>query len=442
MFQDNTVKVKKMSVNLEKNENNEVLMDIKVEAKDASEAYEKACRKLSKHVNVPGFRPGKALKKVLEKHVGVEYIQREVLESILPKVFTDVIKSNNYQTVTDPSIDEYKFEDDGSLSVKAKVELRPEFTLPEYKGMEVQIAEFKQADIAMQRELDDIKEKNSTMTNVEGRISNDKDFVNIDFEGFVDGNPIKGGAAKNYLLDLGHSNFIPGFAEQIVGKEIGSEFTINVKFPDEYHDDSIKGKDAEFKIKLNEIKEKVYPEINDELAKKVGKFNTVDELKADIQKYLDSSEKAENDKRATVVIYDKLLADTEIKIQKTMINRELNAMRAEMKQKAELQGQDFEKLMKEQGGEELDKEMHAEAEKRIKTALIIGQIAQNEKIQVAGIDIEFKINEISRLYGTSREQIVEEIQRNPNLFYSLNQQILGQKVTQFLLDNAKISPKA
>lgn len=442
MFKDNTIKVKKMSVNLEKNENNEVLMDIKVDVKETTEAYDKVCRKLAGRVNVPGFRRGKAPKKILEKHIGVDYIQREVLQAVLPKIFSEVITSNNYKTINEPSVEEYHFEEDGSLSIKAKVELRPEFTLSEYKGMEIQIEEFKQPDDAMQKELDDIKDKNSTLQKVEGRVSNETDFVNIDFEGFVEGNAIKGGAAKGYLLDLGHSNFIPGFAEQLVGKETGSEFSINVKFPDEYHDDTIKGKDAEFKIKLNEIKEKVYPEINDELAKKVGKFETLDELKADIQKYLDASQKAENDKRATVVIFDKLLTETEIKIQEPMIQREIYAMKVEMKQKAELRGQDFDALMKEQGGEELEKEMHNEAEKRIKTALIIGQIAQNESISVESADIEAKILEISRLYGTTREDILKEIGQNPNLLYSLNQQILGQKVTQFLLDNSKIGPKA
>lgn len=442
MFSDNTVKVKKMSVNLEKNENNEVLMDIKVDAEEVKTAYDRACKKVAQYVNIPGFRKGKAPKKIVEKHVGVEYIQRDVLDSILPRVLTNVIKENNYKTIDEPSVQEYKFEDDGTLSVKAKVELRPEFTLGEYKGIEVQIDAFKQPEDAMEKELNDIKDKHSTLNKVEGRVSNDTDFVNIDFEGFVDGEAIKGGAAKSYLLDLGHSNFIPGFAEQLVGKEAGSEFSINVKFPNEYHDEKVKGKDAEFKIKLNEIKEKTLPEVNDELAKKVGKFETVDELKADIQKYLDFSEKSENDKRATAVIYEKLLNDTEIKIQEPMIQREIAAMKAEMKQKIELSGQDFDKLMEEQGGEKLDKEMHDEAEKRIKTALIIGQIAQNENLMVGPEDIEAKINEISRLYGTTREQIIEEIRKNPNLLYSLNQQILGQKVTQFLLDNAKISPKA
>ena len=430
-----------MSVNLEKNENNELVMDIKFETKETKDAYDRACKRLAQHVNVPGFRKGKAPAKILEKHIGVEYIQREVLESLLPRVFSEAITKNNYQTVSEPSVDYFNFEDDGSLSVKAKVELRPEFTLPEYKGMDIKIDKFKQADIAMDREIDDIKEKHSTLQTVEGRQSTDKDFVNIDFEGFVDGNAIKGGAAKGYLLDLAHSNFIPGFAEQLVGKDAGSEFSINVKFPDEYHDDAVKGKDAEFKIKLNEIKEKVYPELNDELAKKVGNFENVDALKADIQKYLDASEKAENDKRATAVIYDKLLSETEMKIQEPMIKREMDAMLSEMRQRIELQGQNFDEIMEKEGGEKLDSEMHDEAEKRIKTALIISQIAKNENIQVTSADIEAKVIEISRLYGTTREQIVQEIQKNPNLFYSLNQQIMGQKVTQFLIDNANISSK-
>ena len=245
------------------------------------------------------------------------------------------------------------------------------------------------------------------------------------------------------MLDLAHSNFIPGFAEQLVGKEIGSEFTIQVKFPDEYHDEKIKGKDAEFKIKLNEIKERILPELDDELAKKVGsgQFETVDALKEDIKTYLDASEKAENDKRATVVIFDRLLEETQMKIQDAMINREVGAMMNEMRQKAELQGQNIDELMKKEGGETLDAEMRAEAEKRIKTALIIGDIAKNEGIRVEGADVEGKMMEISRLYGTSPEAIVKEIQQNPNLFYSLNQQIMGQKVTKFLLDNANISSK-
>ena len=173
----------------------------------------------------------------------------------------------------------------------------------------------------------------------------------------------------------------------------------------------------------------------------MGKFETVDELKADIQKYLDSSEKAENDKRATVVLYDKLLAETEIKIQEPMIQREIKAMTEEMRQRASLQGQNLDDMMKKEGMDEISDEMHKEAEKRIKTALIISQIARNENIVVEGADIEAKFHEISALYGVPRETILQEIQKNPQLLYSLNQQIMGQKVTKFLLENAKITSK-
>lgn len=430
-----------MSVNVEKNENNELFIDIKIDAKEVSMSYENACRNISQRVNVPGFRKGKVPKKILEKHVGVEYIQREVLDRVLPKVLSEAINGNNYDTVTDPSLDYFKFEDDGSLTAKAKVELRPEFDLQEYKGMEVEIDGFKQPEGAMEKELNDIREKQSSLENVEGRVTNDKDLVNIDFEGFVEGEAIKGGAAKGYLLDLGHSNFIPGFAEQLVGKEKGSEFTIQVKFPEEYHDDKIKGKDAEFKIKINEIKERVLPELTDEVAKKLGKFETVDELKADIQKYLDETEKSENDKRAATAIFEKLLAETEIKIQPSMIDREVKAILSEMTERATLQGQDLKELMEKQGGEKFDKEMRDEAEKRIKTALIVSKIARNENIKLEGRDLDSKVFEMSRLYGIQEDKVVQEIQKNPNLFYALNQQIMGQKVSKFLLENAKIIKK-
>ena len=187
-----TVKVKKMSVNLEKNENNEVLMDIKVEANEVKSAYDRACKRVSQYVNIPGFRKGKAPQKIVEKHVGVEYIQRDVLDAILPKLFSETIKSNNLDTITDPSLDFFKFEDDGSLTAKAKVELRPELSLTEYKGMEVKIDILKQHEEDMDKEIESIRERYSKLEKVEGRESNDKDFVNIDFEGFVDGEAIKG----------------------------------------------------------------------------------------------------------------------------------------------------------------------------------------------------------------------------------------------------------
>lgn len=435
-----------MSVNFEKtevNENNELVMDFKVDAEESKLAYTKACKKLSAYVNIPGFRKGKAPVSVLEKHLGKDYIQREVLERLLPEKINNFIKDNNYEIITEPNVENFKFEDDGSLSVSAKVELKPQFTLPEYKGIELAIDKFHQPEDALEKEINYVKEHNAVLQKAEGRATNEKDVVNIDFEGFVDGEAIKGGKANGYRLDLAHSNFIPGFAEQLVGKEVNSEFTINVKFPEEYHDESIKGKDAEFKIKINEIQERVYPEVNDEFAKKVGKgkYDTVDGMRADIQRYLDEMEKSENAKRATAVLYEKLLNETEIKIQPQMIQRETDAMMYEIQQKAMLQGQDVEKIMEEKKSGKFDEEIQKEADRRIKTALIIAEIAKNENIKVLNEDINAKISELAAIYGSTPDAIVGEMKKNPNMFHYLTQQIMSQKVTKFLIDNAKIVEK-
>lgn len=435
-----------MSVNFEKkevNENNELEMELTINSDEAKEAYKKVCKKLSLYVNIPGFRKGKAPANILEKHLGKDYIQREVIESLIPNIFKTFFITNKYEIINEPKVDSFNFEDDGSIKVSASVELKPQFTLPEYKALELPIKKFSQPEDALEKELKDIQSKNSTLKKAEGRVTNENDLVNIDFDGYVDGEPIKGGKAKGYVLDLAHSNFIPGFAEQLVGKEVNSEFTIQVKFPEEYHDETIKGKDAEFKIKINDINERVYPELDDEFAKKIGKgkYDTLEGMKNDIQIYLSDLEKSENERRATTVLYEKLLELTDIKIQPQMIQREISAMYYEMQQRAMLQGQDFEKLLKEHQNDEFGKEMENEAVRRIKTALIIGEIAKNENIKVENTDIETKIIEISRLYNTTAEAVVSEMRKNPNMLQYLTQQIMSQKVTKFLLDNAKITDK-
>ena len=265
-----------MTVTIEKLDNNEVKLNIEIESSVSSWEYDKACKKLAQRVNVPGFRQGKAPKNILEKYVGIAAIQREVLDSLLPTVFENAIEENKFDLVSAPSIESYEFADDKSLKVIAKFELKPEVKLDNYKGIEVEIEEFKQADDAVEKELNNLAERFSELKDITDRKSTATDLVNIDFDGYVDGEEIKGGSAKNYVLDLAHSNFIPGFAEQLVDKNKGDEFKINVKFPDEYHDEKLKGKDAEFNIKLNAIKERILPEINDDFAKRVNaKFETI-----------------------------------------------------------------------------------------------------------------------------------------------------------------------
>ena len=431
-----------MTVTIEKLENNEVKLNIEVEPAVASFEYDKACKKLAKRVNVPGFRQGKAPKNILEKYVGIAAIEREVLDSVLPTIFENTIEENKFDLVSAPSIESFEFAEDKALKVVAKFELKPEVKLDEYKGMAIEVEEYKNSDDAIEKEIERLADRFSTLNEITDRKTKSTDLVNIDFDGYVDGEEIKGGSAKNYVLDLGHSNFISGFAEQLVDHSIGEEFKINVTFPAEYHDEKLKGKPAEFNIKINSIKEKVLHEINDDLAKKVNpKFETLDALKEDIQKYLDNSVKVENEKRVANKIFDTLLENTNIDIQETMINREIQALMGEFKQRINMQGGNFDEMLEKEGHQKIYEQMKEEAVKRIKTSLIVGKIAQEEKLTVTSEDIQKKIGDLANIYRTTTENIVAEIQKNVNLLHSINQQVITEKVTQLLIDNAKVNYK-
>lgn len=428
-----------MTVTIEKLENNEVKLNIEIEPSVTSWEYDKACKRLAQRVNVPGFRQGKAPKNILEKYVGIAALQREVLDSLLPTIFETAITENNFDLVAAPNIESFEFADDKTLKVTAKFELKPEVNLIEYKGMEIEVEEFKNSEDVIEKELKTLQDRFASLNDVTDRKSTNTDLVNIDFDGYTDGEEIKGGSAKGYVLDLAHSNFIAGFAEQLVDRETGEEFKINVKFPEEYHDEKLKGKDAEFNIKLNAIKEKVLPELNDDLAKRINpKFTTLDELKEDIQKYADNNAKMENEKRAAEKIYETLLEKTDIKIQDSMINREIQALMGEFKQRINMQGGNFDQMLEKEGHQKVYEQMKEEAVKRIKTSLIIGKIAQKEEITVTQEDIQRKIGDLASIYRTTPENIVAEIQKNVNLLHSMNQQVISEKVTKLLVDNAKI----
>ena len=426
-----------MKTTVEKLENNIVKLDIEIDAETAEKEYNKACKRLAQRVNIPGFRRGKAPRAILEKNLGVETIKRDVLEYMLPNVFSQAIIDNNLNIITEPAVESFNFELGSPVKVVAKVELKPEVKFEQYKDLEVEVEEFKTAEDAMEREINELTQKFTTFQTVD-RKSTDKDVVTMDFEGSVDGELIQGGSAKNYMLDLEHSNFIPGFAEQLVGHAAGEEFTIDVTFPENYHDEKLNGKPAQFKIKINEVKEKVKPELNDELAQKVGNFKTVDELKADIQKYLDGSAKIENDKRSANKLFETILSKMTVDVQPTMIEREKQALLSDFKQKVAQSGVNWDDVMKQDGPEKIDEELAKEALNRIKNSLMMSEIAKLENIQVTAQDLEQKIAELAMMYQTDKDTIFKEVSKNTAMIQSLSQQALSQKVTKFLLDNNKI----
>lgn len=431
-----------MKVTLEKEQNNVVKLNIEIPAKDASDEYNKAVKKVSAYVNIPGFRKGKAPRNLVEKHVGVDSIKHEALESLLPKAFQDAIVKNELDIVSQPYVESYDFNVGEDLKVVAKVELRPEVTLGEYKNLKVEAEDYTIPDDAFDKALNGLLQQNSTLEVVTDRATKDTDVVVIDFDGSANGEKIQGGAAENYTLDLANSNFIPGFAEQLVGKKLGEEFDISVEFPKEYHEPKLAGQPAVFKIKINEIKEKVLPELNDEFAQKASQFKTVAELKEDIQKYLDSTREKENKKNANNAIFEKVLESVKVDIQDSMIDREAHSLLEEYKQRLAAQGFEWKKAIEAQGEETVLASLKEEALVRIKNSLVIDKIAKEENIKVVPEDLDKKLQELGAAYHMNRGDLMKQIGQNPEILNSLSQQALNEKVNQFLDANNTVEFKA
>lgn len=430
-----------MKVTLEKEKENVVKLDITIPAKDAVAAYNNAVRRISQYVNIAGFRKGKAPRAVVERHVGTERIKQEAIENLMPQAIRQAVSENALDIIAQPYITSYNFNVGEDLTVVAKAELRPEVTLGKYKDLTVEVKDTPIEAGALQKQLDRLLEQNSVQETVIDRPSKETDTVVIDFDGYSNGEKIQGGEAKNYPLDLAHSNFIPGFAEQLVGKNLNDEFEIKVTFPDEYHDEKLKGQPATFKIKINEIKEKKLPELNDEFVQKLGNFKTVDELKADIQRYLEEQRERTNKQNSENEIFKTVIEAAKVDIPQSMIEREANSLRAEYIQRLAAQGINWENLVKAQGEDELLKNLSQDALVRIKNSLVIDKIAKEENLKLEQKDLERKFSQFGMTYGLKPDDLVKQLGKNPDAIASISQQAMNDKVRDFLMKNNKVVVK-
>lgn len=430
-----------MKVTLEKEKENVVKLDITIPAKDAVDAYNNAVRRISQYVNIDGFRKGKAPRAVVERHVGTERIKQEAIENLMPRAINQAVADNKLDIIAQPYVTNYNFNVGEDLTVTAKAELRPEVTLGQYKDLTVEVKDSPIEADAIQKQLDRLLDQHSTMETVIDRPTKDTDVAVIDFDGYANGEKIQGGEAKNYPLNLANSNFIPGFAEQIVGKNLNDEFEIKVTFPEKYHDEKLQGQPATFKIKINEIKEKKLPELNDEFAQKVGNFKTVDELKADIQKYLDDQHERTNKQNSENEVFKTVIDAAKVDIPQSMIDREAASLRAEYKQRLAAQGIDWDNIVKAQGEDELLKNLTEDALVRIKNSLVIDKIAKEENIKLEQKDLEQKFGQLGMAYGLKPQELVKQLGQNPEIIASISQQAMNDKVRDFLMQNNKVVVK-
>ena len=430
-----------MKTTIEKQPENIVKVDIEVPAKDAVNYYNNAAKRLAQYVNIPGFRKGKAPRNIVEQNIGEERIKHEALEGALPKIFSEVIKENDFDVVAQPYVESYDYKIGEDLRIVAKLELRPEVTLGEYKGLTIEVEEYKTPEDALQKSIDSLLEQHATTVVVTDRKTLNTDTIVFDFEGFSNGEKIEHGDAKNYTLDLAHSRFIPGFAEQLADRTLGEEFEINVTFPEEYHEKKLAGQPAVFKCKVNEIRAKVLPELTDEFAQKVGPFKTVDDLKADIQKYLDT-QKADIDRtNSEKAIFEKVTGDAKVEIQQSMIDREADQLAEEYKQKLSMQGFSWDQAVEAQGYDNIMNSLKEDAAMRVKNSLVIDKIAKEENLVVSQAEFGAKLSEIGRMYQMDTPTMIKQLSQTPGVFNAISQQALNEKVTQFLAENNTVKFK-
>ncbi|MBQ1335718.1 MAG: trigger factor [Selenomonadaceae bacterium] len=426
-----------MKVSAEKIENQQVVLTIEVEAAEVSKAEDRACKRIAGRVNIPGFRKGNAPKKVVEGHVGKEYIMDEAFDLIYPKAFADALKEQELEPVTRPDVDVVTLESGKDLVFKVTFTNRPEVTLGEYKGLNVEkkVAEIKDEDV--DKQLANFQDRQGKLVDVpEGTAVSDGDFTTLDVKGFVDNEPFEGGEGKDYPLQIGSKSFIPGFEDQLIGAKIGEEKEVNVTFPEDYHAEALAGKPAVFKCTVRSIKHKELPPIDDELAKKVSTFQTLEELKADIRKNLQENAErvAENEHRTKVI--EMATNNITVDIPSVMIDNRVNTMVQEMAMRIEQQGLNMEQYLQYAGTDiaKIREEYRETAEKNVKTDLMLEEVAKAENIKVEAADLDAEVAAMAAAYGATPKQvrkIITEQGRLTDLTYT----VLHKKTIQFIIDH-------
>ena len=427
-----------MECKVEKTENaNEVKLNVTIEAEKFDEAIKKVYFKSAKYFNIPGFRKGKAPMNIVEKYYGKEIFYEDAFNEVVPEELEKAVEENKLQVVSRPDIEVTQIGKGQDLIFTAVFQTKPEAELGKYKGVEIKKIEYKVTDEDIEHELGHMQEHNSRLISVEDRPVEKGDIANINFEGFVDGVAFEGGKAENHDLEIGSNTFIPGFEDQIIGMKIDEEKDIKVKFPDEYFSKDLAGKDATFKVKVNEIKKKELPTLDDEFAKDVSEFDTLKELKESIKE----KQQKQNDERAKYETQDAVMKavceNVKVDIPSGMIETETENMIKDMEQRLSYQGLKLDQYLQMMGKtrEEMQKEYEPQATDAIKSRLAIEAVIKAEKIEVADIDVDEKIKEMAKNYGREND---EEFLKNENVRNYIKQGLESEKALEFLVENAKI----
>lgn len=426
-----------MKVTLEREGKNIVKMGIELEPDKVSRAYEMACRQLSHQVRIPGFRPGKAPRMIIEKTIGEEAIKREALEKLVPELINEALLKENLDIITAPEYSNFDFKLGQPLKFEAKFEIRPEVKLGSYKEIEVNVPEVALPEDALERALTNVAETKASLAPVEGRAAEMGDTAVIDFECFVDGKPLEGGKADSLMLDLVEGSFLPGFCEQVVGKNAKDKFKAKATFPENYKRKEVAGKEAEFDVHLKEIRKKTTPDVNDELAKSVGHEN-LDGLKESIKAELHEVVKQENESRAQRMVVEAVALSAQVDIPETMVERERDLLLGQLRRYVEQQGQPWEEFEATDEYSQMKTTKLEEARQRVLTSLVLGAVVREEKLTVNDEEMAPYYAELAMRYQLRPDQF-EEFANNEDVRRQVAEEVLTGKVVELLVSSAKIN---
>ena len=392
-------------------------------------------KKNASKFNVPGFRRGKAPKAFIEKMYGEGVFYEDALNNLLPKEYEAVLAETKLDTVSRPEID-VKSLDENGVVITAKVYVRPQLTVTEYKGLKATRKAVSIEDEAVDAEIEKVRERNARVLEISDRPAKNGDEVVFDFDGYVDGKPFDGGKAEKYSLKLGSGQFIPGFEEQIEGKSIGEEFDVNVTFPNEYHASELAAKPAVFKCKLHEIKESQLPELDDEFAKDVSEFDTFAEYKASIKAKMEESANKAADAEVDEQLMNELIAKTEGEIPEVMFENEIDAAIRDYEMRLRYSGLDLNTFLSYTGKnmEQLREDFRPQAEKQVRSRLALEAIARAENLEATEEDIATEFTKIAEAYGIDVEKAKESIPAE-----SIKEDVLVGKAALLVRDNAAIT---
>lgn len=426
-----------MSVSVEKMEHNLAKLTIEIPAEEVAAAEERAYQKNRSKINIPGFRKGKAPKKMIEHMYGADVFMEDAVNELLPDAYEAACSESGLEIVSRPEIDYKQVEHGKSIIVDAVVAVKPEVKLGEYKGLSVDVAPAEVTDEDLEAELKKAQEQNAVENDVEGRALKDGDTAHLDYAGTVDGVAFDGGTAENQTLVIGSHSFIDGFEDQMIGMNVGEEKDLNVTFPENYGEKSLAGKAAVFHVKLNGISEKILPELDDEFASEVSEFDTLEAYKADLKAKLLEKKEAEAKTAKENALAEKAVANAEMDIPDMMIESQAEDMVRDFGQRLQMQGMQLEQYLKFTGMTmpQMIDQYKDMAKKRIQTRLVLEAVAKAEALEVTEEDMDAEYKKMADQYGMELDKIKEYMGEEDAK--TMKQDLAVQKALDLLLAEAK-----